>query len=127
MGKPPAERKISATILEFGEPYLSQLVTEDAQIMVVREAYKLVVLVWNAHVSATPRWGRPQFLAMLEQQKLNPAMPAEARGFLDFLSQRWEEKFSDVPYCVGEWHVKIKHDGTMSFACDARLPPPRRS
>lgn len=48
MGKASAgktERKISETILDFGEPLLSEAITEETPISVVREIYKLVVLI----------------------------------------------------------------------------------
>ncbi|MBP0596291.1 hypothetical protein J8I87_43265 [Paraburkholderia sp. LEh10] len=120
-----AERKISETILDFGEPLLSEAVTEDTPIAAVRELYKLVVLVWNAHVAATPRWGDPGHLQMLQQMASSPQMPSQARAWIGKLSQRWREKFSDAKYCVAEWHVKIKDDDTLSFFCDAREAPRR--
>jgi hypothetical protein len=69
------ERKISETILDFGEPLLSEAITEDTPIAVVREIYKLVVLVWNAHVAATPRWADPGHLQMLQQIAASPQTP----------------------------------------------------
>jgi hypothetical protein len=120
-----AERKISETILEFGEPFLSEAITEDTSIAGVREIYKLVVLVWNAHVAATPRWGDPAYLNKLQQIATSAHMPPEGRACIEMLSNRWREKFSDAKYCVGEWHVKIKHDNTLSFFCDAREAPRR--
>ncbi len=117
------ERKISETILDFGEPLLCEAITEDTPIAVVREIYKLVVLVWNAHVAATPRWGDPAHLQRLKQIADSPQMPSEARAWIIKLSHRWQQKFSDAKYCVGEWHVKIKDDDTLSFFCDAREAP----
>ncbi len=46
------ERKISGTVLDFGEALLSEAITEETPIAVVREIYKLVVLVWREHVAA---------------------------------------------------------------------------
>lgn len=119
------ERKISETILDFGGPFLSEAVTEDTPIAVVREAYKLVVLVWNAHVTATPLWGDRSYLQMLQQMAAGQQMPPEGRLCIEMLSLRWREKFSDAKYCVGEWHVKIRDDDTLSFYCDARGAPGR--
>jgi hypothetical protein len=120
-----AERKISETILDFGEPLLSEAITEETPIAMVRETYKIVVLVWNAHVAATPRWGDRGYLQMLQQMAAGPQMPPEGRACIEMLSRRWQEKFSDARYCVGEWHVKIKDDDTLSFFCDARDAPRR--
>lgn len=72
-----AERKISETILDFGEPLLSEAITEDTLIAAVREIHKLVVLVWNAHVAATPRWADPSYLQMLRQMAASPQMPSQ--------------------------------------------------
>ncbi|SAL07301.1 hypothetical protein AWB78_08525 [Caballeronia calidae] len=119
------ERKISETILDFGEPLLSEAITEETPIAVVREVYKLVVLVWNAHVAATPRWADPTYLQMLQQIATSPQMPSQARAWIGKLSHRWQEKFSDARYCVGHWHVKIQDDDTVSFFCDAREAPRR--
>jgi hypothetical protein len=120
-----AERKISETILEFGEPLLNEAISERTPIAVVREIYKLVVLVWNAHVAATPLWDDPTYLQMLQQMAASPQMPMEAREWIGRLSNRWREKFADAKYCVGHWHVKIKDDDTLSFFCDAREAPRR--
>jgi len=59
MSAPPV-RKISETILDFGEPVLSQL---DAAmpLEVVQSTFQIVITVWNAHVMATPRWGSRGF------------------------------------------------------------------
>jgi hypothetical protein len=119
------ERKISETILDFGEPFLSDAITEDTSIAGVREIYKLVVLIWNAHVAATPRWRDPAHLHKLQQIATSAHMPPEARACIEMLSNRWREKFADAKYCVGHWHVKIKDDNTLSFFCDAREAPRR--
>lgn len=122
-GKP--EHKISETILDFGEPLISEAITEDTPIAVVREIYKLVVLVWNTHVAANAPRGDPSYLQMLQQMAASPQMPSEARDWIGKLSNRWREEFADAKYCVGHWHVKIKDDDTLSFYCDAREAPRR--
>ncbi|CAB3803948.1 hypothetical protein LMG28688_05876 [Paraburkholderia caffeinitolerans] len=119
------ERKISGTILDFGEPLLSEAITEDTPIAAVPEINRLVVLVWNAHVTASPRWGDPGHLQMLQKMTASPQMPSQARAWIGKLSHRWREKFSDARYCAGEWHVKIRHDDTLSFYCDPREVPQR--
>ncbi|WP_238327861.1 hypothetical protein [Paraburkholderia mimosarum] len=80
------ERKISETILDFGEPLLSEAITEDTPIAAVREIYKLVVLVWNAHVAASPRWGDSSHLQMLQKMAVSPQMPSQARAWIGKLS-----------------------------------------
>jgi hypothetical protein len=128
MGKASAgktERKISETILDFGEPLLSEAITEETPIAVVREIYKLVVLIWSAHVAANAPRGDPSYLHVLQQMATSPQVPSQARAWIGKLSNRWREKFSDAKYCVGHWHVKIKDDDTLSFFCDAREAPRR--
>ena len=75
MSVPPV-RKISETILDFGEPLLSQL---DAALPLntIQSVFKIVITVWNTHVMATPRWGQPRFLADLHDQMRDPQMPPE--------------------------------------------------
>ena len=51
-----AVRKISETIVDFGEPLIHQLDTAQPY-EVVRSTFEIVVLVWNAHEMAMPRWG----------------------------------------------------------------------
>jgi hypothetical protein len=60
----PAIRKISETILDFGEPLISQLGPDQDQ-ETVHATFEIVVTVWNCHVLATQRWGQPKFLADL--------------------------------------------------------------
>ena len=66
MSAPPV-RKISETILDFGEPLLSQL---DAALPLdmIQSTFQIVITVWNAHVIAMPRWGQPRFLADLHER-----------------------------------------------------------
>ncbi|KVZ52354.1 hypothetical protein [Burkholderia ubonensis] len=55
---------------------------------------------------------------MLQQLAASPQMPSEGRGWIETLSNRWREKFTDSKHCVGHWHIKIKDDDTLSFFCD---------
>ena len=57
--------KISATILDFGQPLLAPYEDQHLPIEVVRAALELVLTVWNAHVMAMPIWGKPELLAGL--------------------------------------------------------------
>src|SRR5262245_43662815 len=83
----PTERKISETIIDFGEPLLSEL-DSGVPIEVIRSAFEMVITVWNAHVTAMPRWGRPHFLADFEQRLGDPQIPPEAIAALRALSER---------------------------------------
>jgi hypothetical protein len=94
-------RKISETILDFGEPLLSRF-DETLPIDVMREALMTVITVWNAHVLAMPLWGEPKHLERLTECLSGPGVPEELRGALDALTRRRSERFKDDPRAVGE-------------------------
>jgi hypothetical protein len=87
----PRVRKISETILDFGDPLLGQL---DAALPldVIRSTLKIVITVWNAQVMAMPRGGPPQFLADLHERMRDPQMPREMVEAMRTLSQRRLER-----------------------------------
>jgi len=119
MSAPPV-RKISETILAFGEPLLSQL---DAALPldVIQSTLKIVITVWNAHVTAMPRWGQPQFLADLHERMRDPQMPREMVEAMRTLSQRRLERFANDGRAVGEWSL-VMDAGEWRLRCDARVP-----
>ncbi|MCW5657107.1 MAG: hypothetical protein KIT60_05355 [Burkholderiaceae bacterium] len=116
-------RKISETILDFGEPLLSQL---DAvlPLAVVQSTFKVVITVWNAHGMATPRWAQPQFLADLNERMCDPEMPPEMVQAFRTLSQRRLEQFANDGRAVGEWSLVMEAD-QWRLRCDARAPNDR--
>jgi hypothetical protein len=113
-------RKISETILDFGEPLPSRF-DETPPIDVMREILMTVITVWNAHVLAMPMWGEPEHLERLTECLSSPGVPEEMRGLLDALVRRRNERFKDDPRAVGEWAVKSVN-GEYGLRCDARLP-----
>ena len=54
----PVLRKISETIIDFGKPLMGPL-DADQPCEVVRSTFEIVIMVWNVHVMAMPRWRRP--------------------------------------------------------------------
>jgi hypothetical protein len=116
----PAVRKISETIADFGEPLIHQL-DPDQPYEVVRSTFELVILVWNAHVMALPRWGQPRHLAELHARLQDPQLPAPMVEVFKALSQRRAERFATDGRAVGEWSVTRKA-GQWRFRCDARVP-----
>ncbi|MEO8836195.1 MAG: hypothetical protein ABI364_05610 [Caldimonas sp.] len=116
-------RKISETILDFGEPRLGQL---DAALPpeVVESTFEIVITVWNAYVMAMPRWGQPRFLTDLYQRMRDPQMPSEMVEALRTLSQRRLERFANDARAVGEWSVLMEVDH-WRLRCDARAPADR--
>jgi len=97
----PTVRKISETILDFGEPLLSQL---DAALPLdmIQSTFQIVITVWNAHVIAMPRWGQPRFLADLHERMRDPQMPPEMVEAFRTLSQRRLERFANDGRAVGD-------------------------
>jgi hypothetical protein len=71
----PALRKISETIIEFGEPLINQLDADQPE-EVVRSTFEIVITVWNAHVMAMPRWEQPRFIVDLQERLRDPQMTA---------------------------------------------------
>lgn len=115
------ERKISETIIDFGDPLVSQL-DSGLPIEAVRSVFQMVITIWNAHVTAMPCWGRPQFLADLEQRLRDPQMPPEAVEALRTLSRRRSlPRFVSDDRAVGEWSLVGGVEG-WRLRCDARAP-----
>lgn len=116
----PPLRKISETILDFGDPLISQIDVDDSG-EELRSALEIVILVWNAHVLAMPRWGQAKALADLHEQLRDPAMPLEMVETIRVLSQRRLDRFATDARAVGEWSV-VKTAGEWRLRCDARVP-----
>lgn len=116
----PPLRKISETIIDFGDPVISQLDTSQP-LELVRAAFDVVILVWNSHVMAMPRWGQPKFLADLYQSLREPEAAPELVETVRTLSQRRQERFATDARAVGEWSVSVQQ-GQWKFRCDARAP-----
>ena len=116
----PPLRKISETILDFGDPLISQVNVDDSG-EELRSVLKIVILVWNAHVLAMPRWGQAKTLADLHEQLRDPEMPPEMVETIRALSQRRLERFATDARAVGEWSV-VNVAGEWRLRCDARAP-----
>jgi hypothetical protein len=115
------DRKISETILDFGEPLLSRF-DERTPIDVFRRALGIVIAIWNAHVMAMPIWGEPHHLEDLEAVlRKHPEPPGEP-PILESLAKRRVEMFADDPRAVGLWDVVPDARYGLKLRCDARLP-----
>jgi hypothetical protein len=114
--------KISATILDFGEPLLAPL-GGSPPLDVMRAALDLIVCVWNGHVLAMPCWRQPDILEALEAIMRASATPREVRQAYEQLAARRRERFAGDARAVGEWGLVPNHEGGYSFRCDARKPP----
>lgn len=116
----PAVRKISETIVDFGDPLIQQLDT-DQPYEVVHSVFEIVILIWNAHVMAMPRWGQPRFLADLQMRAEDSQMPVQFAQAFELLSQRRAQRFASDARAVGEWSV-VQQSGQWRLRCDARAP-----
>ena len=118
------EKKISRTLLEFGEPLLGLL--DDPTPEEFRAMLNIVIAVWNAHgVSIANKAGRGMYLeelARLRQQMAHEGAPAVLLNGLDTLSRRREVDHADDPRCVGEWDLIADGEGGYRLRCEARLP-----
>lgn len=115
-------RKISETIIDFGAPLIFDL-DKDQPIEIVRSVFTIVIMVWNAHVTAMPVWGQPQLLEQLGKLLLNPGAAPQLIDTCKKLAARRQEHFADDPRAVGEWNVQFDHAGRVRLHCDARIPP----
>lgn len=114
-------RKISETILDFGEPLFTWF-TEPPPEDVFRNALKIVITVWNAHVMALPLWGAPEHVVRLSEILFGSSAPEGMRGVLEALYDRRRERFADDPRAIGEWDIIRDDTGGYRVRCDARLP-----
>ena len=115
------DRKLSETILDFGEPLLSQLGCVPP-IDVMRNALRIVIAVWNAHVMAMPLWGSPQHLAHMRDLVGRHAAPPLTRELFEALSTRRLERFGDDPRAVGAWDILPDGHNGYRLRCEARGP-----
>jgi hypothetical protein len=117
----PQLRPMSETILDFGSPVISQL-EPITSLDMVRSTFGLVIVVWNAHVMALPRWNRPEVLAELHRRLQDPTISPERVDAVRTLSQRRLECFASDARVVGKWNV-VEQDGQWMLRCDATVPP----
>ena len=109
MAKPPSQKKISQTLLEYAEPMIQKpemdISSED-----LKANLSVALGIWNAAVLAS--CGNASYLQMTRQ-----AVGSEMAPFIDFMVQRKMTLFqdhhflmSDLDVCeddVGECHVRV--------------------
>ena len=116
------DRKISETIIDFGAPLVAEL-DDEQSLDVVRAVFKLIITIWNAHVTAMPVWGKPEPLVQLKALLKNPAALPEMIDAYHTLTQRRLAHFADDPRAVGEWDVVVATTGRIHLRCQAHVPP----
>lgn len=117
------DRKISETILEFGDPLLEML-PPDPPIEVFRNMMTIIIMVWNLGSMTFPIWRKQastdhhaQWEAMMKQ-----APPETRLLFEELLRRRASAPYREDQRGVGEWSVRPDGNGGFHFRCDARLP-----
>ena len=88
----------------------------------VRVTFEIVIVIWNAHVTAMSVWGQPQFLAQLLDQLRSSQAPPEFVNAYDELTRRRHEQFANDARAVGTWTVAVKR-GKLRLHCDAHAAP----
>lgn len=109
--------KISAAILDYAKPVLDVL-PHDAPLETRREALSFAIVVWNALVVS--KWGRPEFLTELrERLGTLPGNDLITNAF-DRLVERKRLRYANDDRAVGNWELRVKHDGSTSLWAEAR-------
>jgi len=116
------QRKISETIIDFGQPVLHDL-RADTPIEIVRASFTIAISVWNAHVMAMPVWNAPQALAQLQAILKMPTVAPEMVQAYHDLTERRHSLFASDPRSVGQWSVSPDETGNVKLSCDAHVPP----
>ena len=118
------KRKISETVLEFGEPMLGLL--KEPTLEEFRAAISIVIVVWNAHglsmTTASDRGAYREKLAEYRQRLVAMGAPATVLAGFDALDASRVTDYADDPRCVGEWDLIPDDVGGFKFKCDAQLP-----
>jgi hypothetical protein len=115
------DTKISATLLEFGEPLLLPL-GKSPSLDEIRATWEFIVWVWNSHVMAMPCWHQPEFLEALKRVVYARITPCEVKEAYEELAARRRERFADDARGVGEWELIANREGGYNLRCDARVP-----
>jgi hypothetical protein len=109
-------RKISETILEFGEPILEEL-PENASKEEMEAAMRLIVSAWNAVV--LDDWNKTREFEKAFLKALMP-IPKEFESIPRKLIKRKKRKYSSDPRAVGNYWV-IEKNGELVFRAEAHL------
>ena len=109
-------RKISETILEFGEPILEKL-PDNASKEEMEAAMRLIVSAWNAVVlddwNKTREFEKAFLKALMPIRKEFESVPRK-------LIKRKKRKYSSDPRAVGNYWV-IEKNGELVLRAEARL------
>jgi hypothetical protein len=116
-------RTLTETIVDFGRPMLARLERSSSP-ETVRDMFQIIIVVWNAHVRATPAWGDPESLHTLRALADDASQPELARTAFELLTARRAEHFAGDVRAVDHWEASYDPaSGELTFVCKALLPP----
>lgn len=108
--------KISATILEFGRPLISELPPDHSK-EEFEHVITIIITIWNAVVMDV--WENTD---KYESEILSAVQtaPEEVQIEIKQLIKRKKTKFGADPRAVGNYWIR-EQDGELVFGCEARL------
>lgn len=115
-------RKMSETIVDFGRPLIAQI-DKGASQETVQHIFQIIIIIWNAHVRATPAWGHPESLNTLREIAADEKQPELMRYAIGALAMRRLNFRKDLR-AVGDWAVAYESvTRELKFSCTGVLPP----
>ncbi len=123
MGAAASTRKMSETLIDFGNP-LVRRIKKDSTAQYVDDLFQIIVIIWNAHVRAMRAWGDPAPLRALQDIAADENQPEIMRYAIGALSLRRVQHFRDDVRMVHDWSVSYNPEGgELKFTCQGALPP----
>ena len=113
--------RISDTLVSFAQPALDEL-GPDSDLEQVKQAYEVVIAIWNAHVLAMPAWGAQPELERLAARMASGLLPTHMTDLFVRLSQLRQESFADDPRYVSSFAVERDPQGRIHLGCEAKVP-----
>lgn len=115
------QRKMSETLIDFGEPLLNAL-PDPTPIDQLQATVGMIVTVWNALVLASPAWQQPEHIERLRTLAASGYLPGPMKDALESLTRRRSERFGADVRAVADWTLEADGSGGYRFRCDARIP-----
>lgn len=119
---PPAlkGRKVSEVFLEFANPMLRQIMTENPNLTAKDCEFHLRVpwMAWNAVVMKEKKSLKMDPLAMMSASLKNA--PVEAKAIVESLVARKIKHFSEYTYAIGKLEVRSIGNGNIHIYAEAK-------
>jgi hypothetical protein len=116
-------QKLSQTLLEYAAPLLEHM-PPGASFSQRHSVLQVVITVWNARVVA--QWGQHDMLPDLYRRLEQMPEPNRStmREMIDLLVERKRSLFPNELRAVGNWELRVKHNGDLALWAEARGPLP---